>query len=183
MSSVKHEGHTHPSAKERALEELKAYWIITLYLALFLGALTVYRRLILAEFGVTYLNYGFALIEALIIAKVILIGKAFGLGRRFDDAPLVVSTLYKSALFGVFVLLFGILEHVVEGLYHNKDWAAILHGLTELGMYELLARVLMLIIAFIPFFAFWEIGRVLGPRKLSALFFSGRGTSALEGGG
>ena len=171
------------SAKERALEELKAYWIITLYLALFLGALTVYRRLILAEFGVAYLNYGFALIEALIIAKVILIGKAFGLGGRFDDGPLVVSTLYKSALFGVFVFLFGVLEHVVEGLYHKKDWAAILHGLTELGMYELLARVLMLIIAFIPFFAFWEIGRVLGPRKLSALFFSRREAPALEGGG
>ena len=180
---MEHEASRSHSAKERAVEEFKAYWIITLYLALFLGALTVYRRLILAEFGVAYLNYGFALIEALIIAKVILIGKAFGLGRRFDDAPLVVSTLYKSALFGVFVFLFGILEHVVEGLYHRKDWAAILDGLTELGMYELLARVLMLIIAFIPFFAFWEIGRVLGPRKLSALFFSRRETPAIEGGG
>jgi len=48
---------------------------------------------------------------------------------------------------------------------------------------ELLARVIMLIIAFVPFFAFWEIGRVLGPRKLSALFFSRRETPALEGGG
>jgi len=183
MSREEREGHTHPSAKERALEEFKAYWIITLYLALFLGALTVYRRLILAEFGVAYLNYGFALIEALITGKIILIGKAFGLGRRFEDRPLVVSTFYKSALFGVFVFLFGVLEHVVEGLYHKKDWAAILHGLTELGMYELLARVVMLIIAFIPFFAFWEIGRVLGPRKVSALFFSGRKTPALEGDG
>src|SRR5262249_17494456 len=160
------------SAKERALEELKAYWIITLYLALFLGALTVYRRLILAEFGVTYLHYGFAVIEALIIAKIILIGKAFGLGRWFDVRPLAVSTLFKSALFGVLVFLFGVLEHVVEGLYHKKAWVAILHGLTELGMYELLARVIMLIIAFVPFFAFWEIGRALGPGKLSALFFS-----------
>ena len=183
MSREAPEGHTHPSAKERALEEFKAYWIITLYLALFLGALTVYRRLILAEFGVAYLNYGFALIEALIIGKIILIGKAFGLGRRFEDGPLIVSTLYKSALFGVFVFLFGILEHVVEGLYHKKDSAAILDGLTELGMYELLARVVMLIIAFIPFFAFWEIGRVLGTRKLSALFFSSRKTPALQGGG
>ena len=171
------------SAKERAVEDFKAYWIITLYLALFFGALTVYRRMILAEFGVTYLHYGFALVEALIIAKVILIGKLFGFSKWFEDKPLIVPALYKSILFGVFVFLFGVLEHVVEGWFHKMDWAAIVHGLTELGMYELLARVVMLIVAFVPFFAFWEIGRVLGPRKLTALFFSRRETPALEGGG
>jgi hypothetical protein len=165
----------HTSLKERALEELKAFWIISLYLFVFLGAFTVYRRLILAEFGVTYLHYGFALIEALIIAKVILIGKVFGLGTRFEGRPLILSVVYKSILFGVFVLVFGILEHLVEGLVHKKDWASILHSFTELGMYEIIARVIMLIIAFIPFFAFWELGRVIGPHKLSALFFSREG--------
>jgi hypothetical protein len=32
----------------------------------------------------------------------------------------------------------------------------------------------MLIVAFIPFFAFWEIGRVLGAQKLAAMFFAKR---------
>jgi hypothetical protein len=59
-------------------------------------------------------------------------------------------------------------------LFHKQDANAILHGMIEIGMYELLARVVMLFMAFIPFFAFWELGRVLGPHKLSALFFSGR---------
>ena len=163
------------SLKERALEEFKIYWIITLYLAVFLGSFTVYRRLILEELDVAYLNYGFALIEALIIAKVILIGKAFGLGRRFERGPLFLSVLYKSILFGILVFLFGILERVVEGLIHKKDWAGILQSMTELGLYELLARIVMLVLAFVPFFAFWEIGRVLGPGKLSALFFSKQG--------
>jgi len=162
----------HTGLKEKALEEFKVFWIITLYLAVFLGSFTVYRRLILKEFGVTYLHYGFALIEALIIAKVILIGDALGLAKRFERGPLILSVLYKSALFGAFVFLFGILERVVEGLFHKEDWASILRHLTDLGMYEILARVIMLIIAFVPFFAFWEIGRVLGPGKLSALFFS-----------
>ena len=31
---------------------------------------------------------------------------------------------------------------------------------------------LMLIVAFIPFFAFWELGRVIGMRRLAAMFFS-----------
>ncbi len=158
--------------KEKALEELNAFWIIALYLALFLGAFTMYRRLILAEFGITYLHYGFALVEALIIAKVILIGRVFGLVRWFEDRPLIVPVIYKSALFGIFVALFGILEHIVGGLFHKEHWAGILHELTDIGAYELLARMLMVIVAFVPFFAFWELGRVLGLRRLSALFFS-----------
>ena len=75
----------HPGVKERLVEELKIFWIITLYLAVLFGSFMVYRRLILAEFGLTYLHYGFAIIEALIIAKVILIGDAFRLGRRFEE--------------------------------------------------------------------------------------------------
>ena len=38
--------------------------------------------------------------------------------------------------------------------------------------------MIMLIVAFVPLLAFWELGRVLGPRKLSALFFSKRGATA-----
>jgi hypothetical protein len=49
---------------------------------------------------------------------------------------------------------------------------------TDLGLYELLARTVMLIVAFVPFFAFWEIGRVLGPGRLSALFFSSQGAAS-----
>jgi hypothetical protein len=166
----------HAGVKERLVEELKIFWIITLYLAVLFGSFMVYRRLILAEFGLGYLHYGFAFIEALIIAKVILLGDAFRLGRRFEDRPLVFSVVYKSALFGAFVMLFGVLEHVIEGLFHRKGASDILRGMMDIGMDELLARVVMLIMAFIPFFAFWELGRVLGRRKLSELFFSERET-------
>jgi hypothetical protein len=32
----------------------------------------------------------------------------------------------------------------------------------------------MIMVAFIPFFAFWETGRVLGPGKLSEMFLHKR---------
>jgi hypothetical protein len=48
-----------------------------------------------------------------------------------------------------------------------------LRDLASLGFDELSARVLMLIIAFVPFFAFYEIGRVIGMKKLAAMFFQG----------
>ena len=160
--------------KERAIQEFKLFWVIALYLWVFLGSFTIYRRLIIAETGTTYLHYGIALIEALIIAKVILIGKMFGFSRRFEDRPLIVPVLYKSVLFGVLVLLFGVVERLVEGWFHHEGALGGLRSIGDLGAYELGARVLMLIVAFIPFFAFAEIGRVLGAHKLATMFFSKR---------
>jgi hypothetical protein len=164
--------------KERAIEEFRLFWIIAFYLWVFLGSFTVYRRLVIAETGTAYLHYGIAVIEALIIAKVVLIGKMFGFSRRFEDRPLIVPVLYKSILFGILVLLFGIVEHLVEGWFHKQGLLGGLREIGELGGYEIGARVLMLVVAFVPFFAFGEIGRVLGPHKLTAMFFSKRDAHA-----
>jgi hypothetical protein len=162
------------SLKERAVEEFKLFWIIALYLWVFLGSFTVYRRLIIAETGTAYLHYGIAVIEALVIAKVILMGGMFSFTRRFDSKPLIVPVLYKSILFAILVLLFGVVEHLVEGWFHKQGLVGGLREIASLGDYELGARVLMLFVAFVPFFAFGEIGRALGPQKLAAMFFGKR---------
>lgn len=67
--------------KQRALEEFRLFWIIALYLWVFLGAFTIYRRLITDETGAVYLHYGISLIEALVIAKVILSFRSSPFGR------------------------------------------------------------------------------------------------------
>lgn len=163
----------HASLKEKAIEELKVYWIIVLYLAVFLGALTTYRRLILGELGLVYVHYGVAIIEAMIIAKVILIGRAFGFSRWFEDRALIVPVLFKSVLFAVLVLLFGVVEHLIEGWLHGQGFAAIPERAAQLGFDEIAARVLMIVLAFVPLFAIWELGRVIGMRRLAAMFLSG----------
>jgi hypothetical protein len=165
-----HEGKG--SVKARVVEELKAFWVIAIYLWVFLGSFVLYRRLISAETGVPYLNYGFALIESLIIAKVMLIGRMFGFSRRFEDRPLVVPVLYKTMLFGLLVMAFTVVERLVEGWIHHRGLVGGLREFTDIGIYEVGARVLMLVVAFVPFFAFGEIGRVLGASKLAAMFFS-----------
>lgn len=161
-----------PGLKERLAEELKAYWVITLYLWLFLGCFMIYRWLVLAESGVTYLHFGFALIEALVIAKVILIGRMFAFTRRYDDGPLALAVAYKCALFALLVAAFTVVEHLVTGWMHHQGLFGGLREFAEVGAYEVGARVLMLSVAFVPFFAFWEMGRVMGMRKLAAMFFA-----------
>ena len=164
---------THTKLKERAKEELRAFLILTLYLWVFLGSFTIYRRLLMAERGaIPYLHYGISLIEALIIAKVILIADLFKFTRRFQDRQLIVPVLYKSVLFFLLILVFGVLEHLVEGWVRGEGALGGLRAIKAIGADELEARVLVLIVALIPLFAFTEIARVLGPGSLSRMFFS-----------
>lgn len=182
----RHDHHRHPTMnteakptlKQHLVEEIKAFWVIALYLWLFLGMFVIYRRLVAAEVGAPYLHAGFAFVQALIIAKVVLVGRMLRFTRRFDDRPLIVPVLYKSVLFGILVVLFGIVEHVVEGWFHHEGLLGGLRTFAEVGAYELAARVLMLVVAFVPFFAFGELGRVLGFGRLAAMFFSGHGARA-----
>ena len=169
--STAHSGKRTSSLREKALEEFREFWAIAIYLILMFSAFTSYRRLILSESGVTELHYGFAVVEALILAKVILVGQALGLARRFENPPLMKSVLFKCLIFGLFFLGFTILEHVIEGLLRHKGWADITHSLLSAGRDEILARSIMVIVTFIPFFSFLETDRWLGKGKLFALFF------------
>jgi hypothetical protein len=162
------------SLKEKAKEEFKKFWAIAIYLGLVFGAFAWSRRLILAESGISYVHYGGAVIEALILAKVILIGQTLKLGQRSEDEPLIVSVLLKSVMFALFVALFSGVEHLVEGLIHRETWDSIVRGLVANGRNEVIARILAVLVTFIPFFAFLETDRVLGEGKLFALFFRKR---------
>lgn len=164
--------HSHGDLKVRAKEELRSFLILTLYLWVLFGSFIVYRRLVTAEASISYLHYGIALIEALIVAKVILIANLFGFTRRFEDRRLIVPVLYKTILFGVLVILFGVVEHLIEGWFRGEGLFGGLRALKQTGADELEARVLVLMVALVPLIAFSEISRALGPGKLSAMFFS-----------
>ncbi|SPF49449.1 conserved membrane hypothetical protein [Syntrophobacter sp. SbD1] len=166
--------------KSKAIHEMAEYYIMFMYLAVFFGSFEWYRRLILAEYQISYLHYGAGVIKALILAKVIMVGQTLHLGRRFEDHSLILPTVYKAVVFTIFVGLFDIVEDTTIGLLHGKGIAAGFDEFMSAGWYELLSRCLVTFVAFIPFFAFGELKRVLGEDTLGKLFFRRR--SAAESG-
>lgn len=58
----------------------------------------MHEPLVLAEHSVDFTYHGFALINALALAKVMLAAKDLHLGEQFNEAPLIHPTLVKSAL-------------------------------------------------------------------------------------
>jgi hypothetical protein len=165
---------TAPSFKQKATHELKDFAWIALYLAFFFCALSTYSTLLLRKHDISYLNYTFALINALVIAKVILIGELMHLGRGFERKPLYQSVLYKSFVFGLFVFCFHLLEEFVKRLIHHEPAGTVWHNI-HLG--DLIGGTIVIFGAFIPLFAVRELGRVMGGEKLHALFFKSGATA------
>ena len=165
--------------KEKLVGEMKAYFLNVAYLFLFLGMFAMYRRLILAHYEISYLNYGVSLAEALVLAKVIMLGDVLRLARGWENRPLIVPTLYKTVLFSLLVGAFTIVEHMFIGRVRGKSLAHSFEEITGKNSYELLARCLVSFFSFIPFFSLRELGRVLGRGKLAELFFH-RTTGQLE---
>jgi hypothetical protein len=159
--------------KQKVKHEMKQFVVIFLYLGLLFGAFNTYRWLLMAEYQVNYFVYGYALVEALVLAKIIIVGESLGIGERFADQPLIIPTLYKTLLFALFMLFFSVLEHLIGGFLHGINLTEIFQEISS-GRYEMLARVLMMFVAFIPFFAFREAMRVLGNINLFELFFRSR---------
>ena len=162
--------------KARLLEESRTLLLVWVYLALLLGCFTTYRRVLMAEYHMSYFRYGYSIVEALVIAKVIVLGRFLGFGERYRDRPLIMPTLYKALGFSLLVLAFSVLEHMIVGSWHGKSPAKVLDEVTNQAVWEILVRVMVLFIALLPLFAVWETGRVLGEGKLFDLFFKPRGS-------
>lgn len=157
--------------KKKIVHEMGEYLINVCYLTLVFAAFTQYRRILLDAYEITYTNYGVAVIEGLILGKVIMIGEVFRLGRGLERKPLIYPTLYKTFVFTVFVDVFKLIEHGIKGVWNGNGFMAGFFDYAVNDWHEILANNLVMFVAFIPFFAVKELGRVLGKNKVQELFF------------
>jgi hypothetical protein len=163
-----------PGMKQKLVHEIRRLLLIAAYLACFFLVFRLYTHLILEDYGINYFEYGLTLIKALILAKIILTAEALHIGEKFRERPLIVPTIYNTLAFALFALVFELLEHVVLGKVHGKTVAEVFTEIADKGWPNLAGMTLVIIVAFLPFFAFRETERVLGEAKLRDLFFKPR---------
>src|SRR3984885_6488268 len=109
--------------KQKTIHELWELAWIFLYLAFFFSSLELYSVLLLKDFHVKYLNFGFAVVNALVIAKVILLGEYAKLGRKYEHRPLIQSAAYKALIFVLLVFAFHLVEELVKRFVHTGHLA------------------------------------------------------------
>ena len=159
------------SWKHKLFLEMTAYWINVAYLDILFSVFTSYRRLILAQYYISYSNWGISLIKALVLAKVIMIGSLFRFDGKLRNKPLIILTLFNSVVFTLWVAFFALVESTIRGFLHGKGLAGALDHLLRDGTDEFFSRALIVFVAFIPFFAFKELGRVIGKGIIWRWFF------------
>ncbi|MFO1460509.1 MAG: hypothetical protein U1G08_14005 [Verrucomicrobiota bacterium] len=153
------------------IHELLEFFFNFAFLAFFLVAFAWYRRLILSKYHIHYTGYWAPVVEAAILAKVIMIGDALRVGRRLRHWPLIVPTVHRTVAFSILVLVFSVVEHVLGALWHGRPASQGLSELTNADGQGFLAWWLLINVAFLPFFAFKEMEIVLGVDKVRGLFF------------
>jgi hypothetical protein len=164
-------GTSSRTVKQIALQQLKEFLIIALYLWVVFGLLILFKSVVLAEQHIPFAYHGFAFFNALALAKVMLTAKDLHLGELFHEAPLIYPTLLKSALFAVVLACFKILEEAAVGLYHGKSFQQSISDLGGGTLNGIFVLTLLLFTMLIPFVGYGELQRIFGEGKLERLFF------------
>ena len=165
------------NVKEKAISEVKKFASIVCYLWVLFSLLEIHRYAVLREVHQTSVSgyrLGLALINALVLGKVILIAQDLHLAERFSEKRIVSSALFKAAVFALLLVGFDVLEEVIVGVIHGKSVAA---SVPQMGGGGLEGKVIVGVIGFvvlIPFFLFTEMQRVLGRNELYSLIFRNR---------
>jgi hypothetical protein len=157
--------------KQKAVHEFKELIFISVYLFVFLWLFLVYKSMILrGGQEMSFTTHGLALINALVLAKFMLVARALRPARNADNAPLIYPTLLWSAIFAIFLLICKILEEVIAGHFHGKSFGESIAELSGGSWKPLVIWAAILFVVLIPLTAFGELERVVGEEKLRALF-------------
>ncbi|KGT79195.1 hypothetical protein MA20_17850 [Bradyrhizobium japonicum] len=163
--------------KEKGLREVtRLFWIFA-YLWVLLGLFALHKSIILNLPDLFY-HQGFAVINALVLAKVIYFAEAFNVADNLKSRPLVYPITYRSTVFSLMLILFHLIEEVLAGAWHGKPITESLAASGAGSAKEILVFGLIMFVALMPFFALREIARDIGDDRLFEQFFVRRSTYA-----
>jgi len=167
------EGETR-TLQGKIFHQLRETLAMFLYLWVLFALFTYHESIVLAERNISYVPYGLAFFNALVLAKVMLGLEHLNLARKFREKPLVFPILYKSLLFAIIFICFNVAEKVIMGVWKGKTVAESLPKIGGGSPVEVIIAALIMAVALIPFFAFRELSCVLGRGVLGALFLHAR---------
>jgi len=158
--------------KQKVLKEAKRMLVITVYLWVLFSVFEVHRLAVLRGQHLPYsYRVGFSLINALILAKVILVADALHAGKRSAGATVFAAVMFKSGLFAIILVCFNVVEEVLVSVFHHKTLAESLPEVAGGGLEGQLLVGVMIFVVLIPFFAFVELRRAVGQDAFDDLVF------------
>jgi hypothetical protein len=147
--------------RQKIVAELKKLFWVFLYLFVWLALFAAHESLVLNERHLLF-HEGFALINAWLLAKVVVVAEAFHVADNLKHKPLIYAISVKSAVFSVLLIAFYILEGVLVGLWRGETLAESVPAIGGGTFRGIFVVGLIVFVALIPFFALRELGRDIG---------------------
>ena len=162
-------GRDKPSLSARLLKELKSFLIMFSYLWLVFSVFLVHEWSVLASHQIGFRFYGLAVVNALVLSKIMLIAEGMHFARRFEDRPLIYPIAYKAFAFTVLLMVSYLLEEIAVGMFRGKTAAESFPEIGGGGIVGVLTVGAIMCIALVPFFSFREIARIVGQVEFRTL--------------
>jgi hypothetical protein len=165
--------HGPRSLKAKAAEEFRRFVILFFYLWVLFGVFVINQGVVLREHGINFTLQGFAFINALVFAKVMMLFEIFDPGRWLRHRPLIYPILYETSLLTILFIVVHVAEKTIEGLIHGKTVGDSLPSIGGGGLVGLLSAAVILFVALMPFFALRNLSFAVGEGRLWAMIFGG----------
>ncbi|WP_114947971.1 hypothetical protein [Microvirga calopogonii] len=156
--------------RQKTVSELKRFGIIFFYFWVLLAISSLHKSLILEESGLPY-RQSFAIMNALVLAKILFVAEELKVGERYEREPLIYAMVFKAAVYSVLLAACEILEGLAVGYFRSKTIAESLSDVGGGTSFGILTTTLLLFVALFPFFGFRELCAVIGEPELHRLLF------------
>lgn len=129
----------------------------------------VHEWTVLASHQIGFRFYGLAVVNALVLSKIMLIAEGLHFADGLKDKPLIYPIALKSVAFSVLLVIAYIVEEIAVGLFHGKGVAESVPEIGGGGVMGMLTIGAILALALVPFFSFREIARAIGEAEFRAM--------------
>jgi len=140
--------------KQRIVDEVVKFLIAALYLWVVFGVFALHESVVSGKNHIDFHFYGLAVVNALILGKVMLVAGDLHFADWFKDRPLFYPILCKAVAFAILFLVFYFAEEVIVGTVKGKTIRESIPTIGGGSPSDVLFVGIILSIALIPFFAF-----------------------------
>jgi hypothetical protein len=140
--------------KQRLFDEVIKFLAIAFYLWVMFGVFALHESVVSAKDHIEYHFYGFALVNALILGKVMLVAEDMHFADWYKDRPLIYPILCRAVAFSILFLVFDVVEEVLVGVFKGKTIAESIPSIGGGSPSGVFFVGIILAVALIPFFAF-----------------------------
>jgi hypothetical protein len=163
-----------PSLKIRVGREMRSLAITALYLWVLLSVFALHRDIILSRYHIVDpLKFGFAAINALILAKFMWLGEILKAGKKAEAKALWFSVLWNSAMFSLILMACHLIEETLVKVWHGGALGASFAEAVS-NPRDILATLLLMLVVLMPFFFAKGLIQILGKDEMKRLVFQAR---------